>query len=195
LRRREMKKVNVPAVTKKVVLVAVSMVFVLALFSGCATLKGESAGEYIDDATISSNANSVVINDKDAHFLKIDVTTTKGDVVLQGYVNSRETEARIVGKIKEIKGVKSVKSLLSTQKVETTGEFIDDATTTTQVNGIIVADPDAHYLKIDVTTTKGEVLLQGFVNSRETEARLVDKIKEIKGVTSVKSLLKLEEKK
>jgi hyperosmotically inducible protein len=194
LRRREMNKVNLPAVTKKVALVAISMVFGLALFSGCATIKGESTGEYIDDATITSNADSIVVKDPDAHFFKIDVTTTKGDVVLQGYVNSRDTEARIVGKIKEIKGVKSVKSLLSTQKVETTGEFIDDATTTTQVNGIIVADPDAHYLKIDVTTTKGEVLLQGFVNSRETEARLVEKIKEIKGVKSVKSLLKLQEK-
>jgi hypothetical protein len=33
------------------------------------------------------------------------------------------------------------------------------------------------------------------VKSRETEARLVAKIREIRGVKSVKSLLKLEEKK
>jgi osmotically-inducible protein OsmY len=116
LRRREMKKVNVLAVTKKAALVAISMVLGLALFSGCATIKGESAGEYIDDATISSNANSVVVKDPDAHLMKIDVTTTKGDVVLQGYVNSRETEARLVAKIKEIKGVTSVKSLLKLQE-------------------------------------------------------------------------------
>ncbi len=180
---------------KKVIVSAVFMVIGLGLFSGCATLKGESTGEYIDDSTIASKANSIVINDPDAHFLKIDVTTTQGEVVLQGYVNSRDTEARLVGKIMEIKGVKSVKSLLSTHKSETPGEFIDDSTTTTQVNGIIVKDPDAHYLKIDVTTTQGEVVLQGFVNSRDTEARLVEKIKEIKGVKSVKSLLKVEEKK
>jgi osmotically-inducible protein OsmY len=186
LRRRKM---------KKIILSVVLMVFSLALLSGCATLKGESTGNYIDDSKISTEANAIIVKDPDAHFLKIDVTTTQGEVVLQGYVNSSDTEARIVGKIKEIKGVKSVKSLLSTQKVETTGEFVDDSTTTTQVNGIIVKDPDAHYLKIDVTTTKGEVVLQGFVNSRETEARLVEKIKEIKGVKSVKSLLKLEEKK
>ena len=180
---------------KKIILSAVLVVLSVALFSGCATLKGETTGEYIDDSTITSKVNSIVIKDPDAHFLKIDVTTTKGEVVLQGYVNSKDTEARLVGKIMEVKGVKSVKSLLSTHKTETTGEFIDDSTTTTQVNGIIVADPDAHYLKIDVTTTKGEVVLQGFVNSRATEARLVEKIKEIKGVKSVKSLLKVEEKK
>jgi osmotically-inducible protein OsmY len=64
-----------------------------------------------------------------------------------------------------------------------------------KVNADIVKDPDAHYFKIDVTTTQGDVVLQGFVNSREAEARLVAKIREIKGVKSVKSLLKMEEKK
>jgi osmotically-inducible protein OsmY len=80
-------------------------------------------------------------------------------------------------------------------KGETTGEYIDDSTITIQVNGIIVEEPDAQYFKIDVTTAKGNVVLQGFVNSRETEERLVAKIGEIKGVKSVKSLLKEEEKK
>jgi hyperosmotically inducible periplasmic protein len=195
LRRRKMKKNILSAVMRRVVLSAVVMVSGLALLSGCATLKGETTGEYIDDSTITTKANSIVVKDPDAHLLKIDVTTTKGDVVLQGYVNSRDTEGRIVGKIKEIRGVKSVKSLLSTRQGETAGEFIDDSTTTAQVNGIIVKDPDAHYLKIDVTTAQGEVVLQGFVNSRDTEARLVEEIKKIKGVKSVKSLLKLEEKK
>jgi len=78
---------------------------------------------------------------------------------------------------------------------ETAGEYIDDSTMTTKVNAIIVKDPDAHYFKIDVTTTQGDVVLQGFVNSRDTEERLVAKIKEIKGVKSVKSLLKIEERK
>ena len=63
---------------------------------------------------------------------------------------------------------------------------------TTKVNAIIVKDPDAHYFKIDVTTTQGDVVPQGFVNNRDTEARLVAKIR---GVKSVKSLLKVEERK
>jgi len=53
----------------------------------------------------------------------------------------------------------------------------------------------AHYLKIDVTTTQGNVVMQGFVNSRETEERIVTKIREIRAAKSVKSLLKMEEKK
>jgi len=47
----------------------------------------------------------------------------------------------------------------------------------------------AHYLKIDATTTKGNVIMQGFVDGRDTEEQLVAKIREIKG------LLKTEERK
>ena len=101
---------------KKIIFMAVLMVFGLALFSGCATMKGETTGEYIDDSTITTKVNADIVKDPDAHYFKIDVTTTQGDVVLQGFVNSRATEDRLVDKIRQIKGVKSVKSLLKMEK-------------------------------------------------------------------------------
>ena len=75
------------------------------------------------------------------------------------------------------------------------GEYVDDSTIHTQVTAIVVKDPDAHYFKIDVTVTQGDVVLTGFVNSVDTEDRLIGKIKEIKGVKSVKNLLKVQDKK
>ena len=101
---------------KKIIFMAVLMVFGLALLSGCTTMKGETTGEYIDDSTITTKVNAVIVKDPDAHYFKIDVTTTQGDVVLQGFVNSRATEDRLVDKIRQIKGVKSVKSLLKMEK-------------------------------------------------------------------------------
>jgi hyperosmotically inducible protein len=92
------------------------MVFGLAFFSGCASIKGETAGEYIDDSTITTEVNGIIVKDPDAHYLKIDVTTTRGDVVLQGFVNNRNTEERLIGKIRQIRGVKYVKSLLKIEK-------------------------------------------------------------------------------
>ena len=178
---------------KKLILMTVLLAFGLALFSGCATMRGQSTGEYVDDSTMTAKVNEVIHKDADASYFKIDVTTSKGDVVLQGFVNSKETESRLVAKIREIKGVKSVKSLL-TFKHETAGEYIDDSTMTTKVNGVILGDPDAHYLKIDVTSKQGEVVLQGFVNSKATEDRLIANIKQLKGVKSVRSFLKVQEK-
>ncbi len=101
---------------KKVILLLVLVVFGSALFLGCATMKGETTGEYIDDSTITTQVNGAIVKDPDAHYFKIDVTTTQGDVVLQGFVNSRETEERLVAKIREIRGVKSVKSLLKLEE-------------------------------------------------------------------------------
>ena len=97
---------------KKVILFSVLIFSGLTMVSGCSSMRGETAGEYIDDSTTTTQVNGIIVKDADAKYLKIDVTTTKGDVVLQGFVNSRETEERLVAKIEKIRGVKSVKSLL-----------------------------------------------------------------------------------
>jgi osmotically-inducible protein OsmY len=101
---------------KKLIFLTVLVICGLALFSGCASVTGETAGENIDDSTIHTQATAIVVQDPDAHYFKIDLTVTKGDVVLTGFVNSRETEERLVAKIREIKGVKSVKSLLKLEE-------------------------------------------------------------------------------
>ena len=97
---------------KNVVLGAVLVVFGLGLFLGCASLTGRTAGEYIDDASITTEANAIIVQDPDANYWKIDVSSTQGNVVLQGFVHSKQAEERLVAKIRQIKGVKSVKSLL-----------------------------------------------------------------------------------
>jgi osmotically-inducible protein OsmY len=101
---------------KNVVLVSAFMVFGLALFFGRASMAGETAGEYVDDSTMHTKITEIVVKDPDAHYFKIDVNVTQGDVVLTGFVNSRETEERLIGKIRELRGVKSVKSLLRVEE-------------------------------------------------------------------------------
>jgi len=106
-RRREM---------KKVILLSVLVVFGLALFSGCASMTGRTAGEHIDDASITTQANSIIVKDPDAQYLKIDVSSTNGDVVLAGFIHDKKAEERIVAKIRQINGVKSVKSNLKVEE-------------------------------------------------------------------------------
>ena len=101
---------------KKVILLSVLVVFGLALFSGCATMTGRTAGEYIDDSNITSQVNGIIVKDPDAQYLKIDVSSTDGNVVLQGFIHDRTAEERIVAKIRQIKGVKSVKSDLKVEE-------------------------------------------------------------------------------
>ncbi len=77
---------------------------------------------------------------------------------------------------------------------ETAGEKIDDERIITEANALIIKDPDAHYFKIDVASHEGHVVLTGFVNSRATENRLVNNIRQLRGVRSVKAELSIEEK-
>jgi len=100
---------------KKFILLTVVMVFGLALFSGCASMTGKTAGETIDDAGITTQANGIIVKDPDAQFLKIDVSSTDGNVVLVGFIHDRAAEDRIVAKIRQLKGVKSVQSNLKVE--------------------------------------------------------------------------------
>lgn len=100
---------------KKVILLSVLVVFGLTLFSGCASMTGRTAGEYIDDASITTQANAIIIKEPDAGYWKIDVSSTNGHVVLAGYIHDKKAEDRIVAKIREINGVKSVKSDLKVE--------------------------------------------------------------------------------
>lgn len=101
---------------KKFALLTVLVVFGLTLFSGCAAITGRTAGELIDDQTITAEANGIIINEPGSDFWKIDVESTNGNVVLMGYVDSKQAEERVVGKIRALRGVKSVNSLLRVEE-------------------------------------------------------------------------------
>jgi osmotically-inducible protein OsmY len=100
---------------KKVIIMALFLFSGFAFLPGCTSLKGETAGEIIDDTTITAQVNGVIVKNLKAQYFKIEVTTIKGDVVLQGFIHSRDDEVLLEEKIKQIRGVKSVKSLLRLQ--------------------------------------------------------------------------------
>ncbi|MGD2081021.1 MAG: BON domain-containing protein [Nitrospirota bacterium] len=85
---------------------------------GCRSLTGKSAGETIDDATITTKVNAIIVKDPSAAFLKIDVDTRQGHVSLSGIVPDGETEDRLVERIRQVKGVKSVESNLKVEPRE-----------------------------------------------------------------------------
>lgn len=99
---------------KNIVLFSVFIFFGLALLTGRASM-GEEAGEFPDDSVITAQINRAIAEDPDAHLFKVEVTTIRGSVLLQGSVNNRETEKRIIAATNQIRGVKSVKSLMTVQ--------------------------------------------------------------------------------
>jgi hyperosmotically inducible periplasmic protein len=70
-----------------------------------------------------------------------------------------------------------------------TGEFVDDATLTTKVKSEFVSDPVVKALDVKVDTFKGNVQLNGFVDTAEEKARAEQIARTITGVVSVQNAL------
>ena len=65
------------------------VLFVIVL-AGCAgTQKQESTGEYVDDAVITTKVKSVILHEKFANGIAVNVETFKGVVQLSGFVKSQ----------------------------------------------------------------------------------------------------------
>lgn len=97
---------------KKVLL----LLMVLVILHGCASITGRTAGEHIDDATITSAINLKIIEDPDLKYFKINVDTTKGNVVLSGFVSSKKVEEKLIEIARGVRGVKSVTSHLKIEQ-------------------------------------------------------------------------------
>ena len=72
---------------------------------------------------------------------------------------------------------------------ETAGQYVDDATITTRVKTALAADPVVKAREVSVETLKSEVLLSGFVQTREEAARAAKLASEVPGVRAVRNNL------
>ena len=74
-----------------------------------------------------------------------------------------------------------------TRDQSTVGEYVDDATITTQVKAQFAEDPVVSAMAISVETLRGTVQLSGFSKSTVERTRAGDLANRTKGVKSVKN--------
>jgi osmotically-inducible protein OsmY len=86
----------------------------------------------------------------------------------------------------------AVAGCASTQKHESTGQYIDDTAITTSVKAAIFNEPGLKSAEINVETFKGRVQLSGFVGSREKIDRAVQVAQGVNGVTSVANDMRIK---
>jgi hyperosmotically inducible protein len=84
-----------------------------ALFTlpGCAVSRGQSSvGEYIDDATITTQVKARMVENKAVDAAAISVETLNGTVLLSGFAKSSEEKATAESIARKVSGVKLVKN-------------------------------------------------------------------------------------
>lgn len=78
------------------------------LVTGCATDQQRTAGQTVDDATITAKVKSQLLADPDVSALNVNVTTYKGQVQLSGYVDNPAQRSKAEQIAKNVDGVKAV---------------------------------------------------------------------------------------
>ncbi len=99
----------------KKTLSAVALATTIAL-TGCSVFSGQSsAGQYVDDATITTRVKARMAEDPKVAATRISVETLNGVVQLSGFATSAEEKSRAEMLTKEIRGVKSVRNSIVVQ--------------------------------------------------------------------------------
>ncbi|MEW6325952.1 MAG: BON domain-containing protein [Nitrospirota bacterium] len=82
-------------------------VMVLAL-AGCQSMTGRTAGQNVDDATITASVKSRLVADQASDLFRVDVDTTNGVVYLNGVVESDAQKQRAEDIARLVQGVEDV---------------------------------------------------------------------------------------
>ena len=94
--------------------VCIATALLLSL-AGCASLTGQTTGQYVDDATITASVKAKLVADKAANFTRIDVDTTNKVVSLNGVVESPDQKMHAQQLAMQVSGVQRVENNLQIQ--------------------------------------------------------------------------------
>ena len=98
----------------KPILLSLALTLILSA-SGCAALTGRTAGQNVDDATITASVKSKLVADKASNLTRVDVDTTNRVVSLNGVVESPEHRRRAEELAMQVSGVRRVDNNLQVQ--------------------------------------------------------------------------------
>ncbi len=88
----------------------------LGFFAGCQATTGRTAGENIDDTTLTTSVKTALAREKASSLTRIDVDSVKGVVSLSGVVPTAADKSRAVEIARGVNGVQKVNDNLQVQK-------------------------------------------------------------------------------
>ena len=92
------------------------LLVIVSFAAGCQSMTGKSAGQNVDDASVTAAVKSKLVADQAANLTRVDVDTNNGTVYLNGTVETPEQKVRAEQLAWQAKGVKSVVNNLQVQK-------------------------------------------------------------------------------
>lgn len=178
--------------------VLMMMVAVLAMgtMAACTpTRTTKSAGEQIDDSTLTAKVKTALARDSATSVYRIDVETFRGDVQLNGFVSSAEAKTEAGRIAKGVDGVKSVSNNLKVGEGErSAGTTVDDSVITAKVKTALTTDPTVAAHQVNVETRGGVVQLAGFVDTSDQKQKAAELTRRVAGVKQVDNQLEVKQR-
>ena len=100
--------------TLKPIIASAALALLLSA-TGCTSMTGQTAGQYVDDSTITTSVKAKLVADKAANLTRIDVETTNHVVSLNGVVETAEHKKRAEQLAMQVGGVRRVDNNLQIQ--------------------------------------------------------------------------------
>ncbi|HYM88986.1 MAG TPA: BON domain-containing protein [Nitrospiraceae bacterium] len=119
------------------------------ILTACQSMTGKTAGQTIDDATVTTSVLAKLTSDKASNFSRIDVDTNRSVVTLNGVVRTVDEKSRAEDLARQVAGVTKVNNNLQIQSLADTGTSAPDK----QMNDEMEGAQAQH-----VEAIKGEVL-------------------------------------
>lgn len=147
----------------------------------------ETAGEYIDDTTLTATTKTALVDSDAVSANDINVEVYKGHIQLSGFVGTDAEEAAALAIAKGIEGNKGVIDAIAVLPGDRTmGQAVDDTTIQTKLKaGLADAEGLGSAVAINTEVRQGHVLLAGFVDSEQVRKTAGDIAGGIDGVKKV----------
>jgi len=180
----------------RLVMLAAAILACGAIATGCTpTRTTKSAGEQVDDSTLTAKVKTELARDPATSAHRIDVETFRGDVQLNGFVPSAEMKSEATRVARNVKGVQHVSNNLRVGDGDrSAGEVVDDTVITAKVKTALAADSTVAAHEVNVETRAGVVQLAGFVDNSAQKQQATEVTRRIAGVKQVDNQLEVKQR-
>ena len=157
----------------------------IALAIGTPALAQKTAGNMVDDGTITTSVKAGLVGDKGLSANDVNVEVYKGVVLLSGFVKTQAEKESAAKVAKGVSGVASVRNEIAVHPATSTGTKLDDTLLVGKVKAALVDTKDVKARQINVEARGGIVQLGGFVSSTGMRDRAIAVAKGVEGVKRV----------
>jgi hyperosmotically inducible protein len=181
---------------KSRILTMIVAVAAMASMAACSpTRTTRSAGETLDDATVTAKVKTALARDPATSAYRIEVESYRGDVQLNGFVETADMKSSATRVAKSVDGVKGVSNNLEVKSGDrTAGEVVDDGVITAKVKAALISDPNVAANEVNVQTREGVVQLAGFVDNSTQKSKASEVTRRIAGVKQVDNQIEVKQR-